>query len=271
MSSLRQELAAILMDYTSSIPEHIYMEILDRLGKIPDHKDPMKAEELMSELKKERENCSMLEDEKEFLIEEIQEEQNYSEFLEKRVKILSNILGYPCHNYRKKFIEKDSSDSDSVSDSESDSDKEDENYDDMDWKCPYCSFVNEASSDICYVCSGSLGLSDFESVFYYPFIKKIKNNNFVMCKPYLIITSEEDRIEYQNMLLDQYVKNNNYNIHSECIKLLLHENEGWYDPNRYNNFEIKYRYDCIHKSLVSKTRMKFYVRNNRYSIIQHIH
>lgn len=46
MSSLRQELAAILIDYADEIPDFVYMEILRRLGEIPNHKDPKSAKEL---------------------------------------------------------------------------------------------------------------------------------------------------------------------------------------------------------------------------------
>ena len=50
MSSVKQEVAAILMDYTDKIPEQDYIDILNRLGKIPDHKDPKKATEIQKEL-----------------------------------------------------------------------------------------------------------------------------------------------------------------------------------------------------------------------------
>ena len=42
MSSLRQELAAILMDYTDEISDQSYRDILQRLSEIPNHKDPKK-------------------------------------------------------------------------------------------------------------------------------------------------------------------------------------------------------------------------------------
>ena len=63
MSSLKQEVAAILMDYTDKIPEQVYMNILNRLGKIPDHKDPRKAAEIQKDLDEANQNVSMLEDE----------------------------------------------------------------------------------------------------------------------------------------------------------------------------------------------------------------
>ena len=74
MSSVKQEVAAILMDYTDKIPEQIYMEILNKLGKIPDHKDPKKAVEIQKELDETKENLSMLEDERDLLTEEVQSE-----------------------------------------------------------------------------------------------------------------------------------------------------------------------------------------------------
>ena len=50
MSSIKQEAAAILMDYQDVIPDQAYMDILRRLGKIPNHKDPKKAAELQKEI-----------------------------------------------------------------------------------------------------------------------------------------------------------------------------------------------------------------------------
>ena len=74
MSSLKQEVAAILMDYTDKIPEQVYMNILNRLGQIPDHKDPRKAAEIQKDLDEANQNVSMLEDERELLIEEVHNE-----------------------------------------------------------------------------------------------------------------------------------------------------------------------------------------------------
>ena len=50
MSSVKQEVAAILMDYQGVIPDQAYMDILRRLGNIPNHKDPKKAAELQKEI-----------------------------------------------------------------------------------------------------------------------------------------------------------------------------------------------------------------------------
>ena len=50
VGSVKQEVAVILMDYTDRIPEQVYMDILNRLGQIPDHKDPKKASEIQKEL-----------------------------------------------------------------------------------------------------------------------------------------------------------------------------------------------------------------------------
>ena len=74
MSAVKQEVAAILMDYTDQIPEQVYIDILNKLGKIPDHKDPRKAAEIQRELEEANENLSILEDERELLIEEAQGE-----------------------------------------------------------------------------------------------------------------------------------------------------------------------------------------------------
>ncbi len=41
--SLRQELAVILMDHSDERPEQTYMDILNKLGAIPDHRDPIGA------------------------------------------------------------------------------------------------------------------------------------------------------------------------------------------------------------------------------------
>ena len=50
MSSFKQELAAILMDYQDKIPDQVYIDILNRLRNIPNHKDPKKAAELQKEI-----------------------------------------------------------------------------------------------------------------------------------------------------------------------------------------------------------------------------
>ena len=70
MSSLKQEVAAILMDYTDKIPEQVYMDILNKLGAIPDHKDPKKASEIQLELDKANRTIDTLEEENDIFREE---------------------------------------------------------------------------------------------------------------------------------------------------------------------------------------------------------
>lgn len=62
MSSIKQELAAILMDYTDDIPDQAYKQILERLGQIPDHKDPKKAIEIQQELNEANSRLEILDD-----------------------------------------------------------------------------------------------------------------------------------------------------------------------------------------------------------------
>ena len=71
MSSLRQELAAILMDYTDEISDQSYRDILQKLSEIPNHKVPKKANEIQKQLDKTIEITSMLKDENEILSEEL--------------------------------------------------------------------------------------------------------------------------------------------------------------------------------------------------------
>ena len=92
MSSLKQEVAAILMDYTDKIPEQVYMNILNRLGKIPDHKDPRKAAEIQKDLDEANQNVSMLEDERELLIEEVHNEKQ----LRKEWQTVGRSLAFLC-------------------------------------------------------------------------------------------------------------------------------------------------------------------------------
>ena len=70
MSSVKQEVAAILMDYTDQIPEKVYMDILNKLGEIPDHKDPKKAAEIQLQLDKANRRIDTLEDENDIFREE---------------------------------------------------------------------------------------------------------------------------------------------------------------------------------------------------------
>lgn len=60
--SLRQELAVILMDHVDGMRDSTYKNILEELGKIPDHKDPTSALELQKELKRQQSENRMLED-----------------------------------------------------------------------------------------------------------------------------------------------------------------------------------------------------------------
>ena len=92
MSALKQEVAAILMDYTDKIPEQVYMDILNRLGKIPDHKDPRKAAEIQKDLDEANQNVSMLEDERELLIEEVHNEKQ----LRKEWQTVGRSLAFLC-------------------------------------------------------------------------------------------------------------------------------------------------------------------------------
>ena len=90
--SLKQEVAAILMDYTESIPEQVYMDILNRLGQIPDHKDPRKAAEIQKELDEANQSVSMLEDERDLLIEEVHNEKE----LRKEWQTVGRSLAFLC-------------------------------------------------------------------------------------------------------------------------------------------------------------------------------
>ena len=72
---MKQELSAILMDYTDVIPDQKYIEILERLGQIPDHKDPKKAIEIQQELDKANSRLEILDD-TQFELEECQ--RNYA-------------------------------------------------------------------------------------------------------------------------------------------------------------------------------------------------
>lgn len=71
--SLRQELAAILMEHSGEMPEQTYMNILNKLGQIPDHRDPIGAEDLQKQLDTCREELKESEEEIEALREQIEE------------------------------------------------------------------------------------------------------------------------------------------------------------------------------------------------------
>ena len=81
--SIKQEVAVILTDYTESIPEQV-MDILNRNGQIPDHKDPRKAAEIQKELDEANQSVSMLEDERDLLIEEVHNEKELRKDWQKR-------------------------------------------------------------------------------------------------------------------------------------------------------------------------------------------
>jgi tetratricopeptide (TPR) repeat protein len=70
MSSVKQEVAAILMDYTDKIPEQVYIDILNKLGEIPDHRDPKKASEIQLELDKANKTIYTLENENDIFRDE---------------------------------------------------------------------------------------------------------------------------------------------------------------------------------------------------------
>ena len=92
MSAVKQIVAAILMDYTDKIPEQDYIDILNRLGKIPDHKDPKKATEIQKELDEANRSLSMLEDERDLLIEEVHNEKE----LRKEWQMVGRSLAFLC-------------------------------------------------------------------------------------------------------------------------------------------------------------------------------
>ena len=50
MSTAKQELSAILMDYADKIQDQVYIDILNRVAEIPDHIDPRQAGEIQQEL-----------------------------------------------------------------------------------------------------------------------------------------------------------------------------------------------------------------------------
>ena len=72
MSSVKQEVAAILMDYTDKIPDDAYIGILNRLSSIPDHKDLKKASEIQIQLENTIENLRVEEERNNILLDEIE-------------------------------------------------------------------------------------------------------------------------------------------------------------------------------------------------------
>ena len=88
MSSVKQEVAAILMDYTDKIPENIYMKILKRLGDIPDHKDPKSALELQKQVDELTNEKIELEDQLDAQREENYELIDFCASLQEKVNLL---------------------------------------------------------------------------------------------------------------------------------------------------------------------------------------
>jgi hypothetical protein len=77
MSSIKQEVAAILMNYTNNMSEDTYMSILNELAAIPDHRDPKKARELLKELDETKEQLVEQTEENDMLIEQLDEADRY--------------------------------------------------------------------------------------------------------------------------------------------------------------------------------------------------
>jgi len=90
MSSIRQELAAILMDHTRDIPEQTYIDILNKLAAIPDHEDPKSAKELQIELEKERDQRENAEQLNDLLAEQLAEADDH---INETHKVLFAIMG----------------------------------------------------------------------------------------------------------------------------------------------------------------------------------
>ena len=87
--SLRQELAAILMDHSEEMSEQTYMTILNKLAKIPDHKDPIGAADLQKQLDEERHARELVEESNELFAEQLQES---AEYIENAHRILLAIM-----------------------------------------------------------------------------------------------------------------------------------------------------------------------------------
>ena len=88
MSSIKQEVAAILMDYTDKIPESTYMKILKRLGDIPDHKDPKSALELQKQVDELTNEKNELEDKLDAQREENYELIDFCASLQEKINLL---------------------------------------------------------------------------------------------------------------------------------------------------------------------------------------
>lgn len=91
MSSIKQEVAAILMDYTDHMTEDAYMAILNELSKIPDHRDPKTAVELQKELDTATKQLYSVEEQEELLRDELARAENYINYTNRAiVSIMSN-------------------------------------------------------------------------------------------------------------------------------------------------------------------------------------
>ena len=88
MSSVKQEVAAILMDFTEQMPEDVYMEILRQLGNIPDHKDPKTAAEIQKEFDRVSKENTELDEENDLLREEVE---NLREETDQLCGVVSNM------------------------------------------------------------------------------------------------------------------------------------------------------------------------------------
>tara|TARA_Y200000002_G_C22658995_1_gene654828 strand:+ start:1110 stop:1820 length:711 start_codon:yes stop_codon:yes gene_type:complete len=73
MSTAKQELAAILMDYADKISDQVYIDILNRVGEIPDHIDPRQAGEIQKELDLTNEELIVQTERNDILVDEIYE------------------------------------------------------------------------------------------------------------------------------------------------------------------------------------------------------
>tara|TARA_B100001094_G_C18153727_1_gene785214 strand:+ start:917 stop:2041 length:1125 start_codon:yes stop_codon:yes gene_type:complete len=91
MSSVKQEVAAILMDYTDRIPDDVYIGILNQLSNIPDHKDPKKASEIQKELNNTQNKLSILTDRNYALLDDI-------DYLNKQLDIADKRIDFENHS-----------------------------------------------------------------------------------------------------------------------------------------------------------------------------
>ena len=88
--SLRQELAAILMDHAADMRDQTYRTILDQFAKIPDHRDPVAANELQRELNRIKDRNTLLHDALDHTEYELQHALNEKIRLEKSLQHLTD-------------------------------------------------------------------------------------------------------------------------------------------------------------------------------------